>query len=139
MISRGGNKPGDAAGGEELVRELEKNLSEAVESQRASTRHDIRASVDVEQASLSKRDGARLRGVTGDLSSGGCLLLLGRPLMVGDVYRLVFDRSELDVAPVYALCVRARQIQPDAFEMGCRFLEPVTLPSASGGEKESLL
>ncbi|MEO0604449.1 MAG: PilZ domain-containing protein [Myxococcota bacterium] len=139
MISLGGDKAQKEQGSEELVRELEKNLAEAVESQRASTRHDIRASVDVEPASLSMRDGSRLRGVTGDVSAGGCLLLLGRPLMVGDVYRLVFDRSEFDVAPAFALCVRARQVQPDAFEMGCRFLESVTLPSAPAGEKGALL
>ncbi|GIW73693.1 MAG: hypothetical protein KatS3mg103_0215 [Phycisphaerales bacterium] len=116
---------------EELVQELAANTSEAARAMRQATRLIVRARVTVEPASLSMRDGRALQGLTGDVSTGGTQLLLPRPLHIGDVYLITFDRQMLDLPPVYALCLRGRLVRTDAYEAGMRFLEPVTLPAST--------
>ncbi|MEQ8316451.1 MAG: PilZ domain-containing protein [Phycisphaerales bacterium] len=129
----------DSARGAELVAELAASTGEAARAARQSTRLIIQTRVVVDRGSLSERTGKPLHGITGDISSGGTQLLLPRPLLVGDVYHLSFDRSEVDIAPVYALCLRGRQVRSDAFEAGLRFLEPVELPVGARSKAEDLL
>lgn len=116
---------------DELVSELAANTSDAARAMRQATRLIVRAKVTVEPGSLSMREGRALQGFTGDVSTGGTQLLLPRPLSIGDVYLLTFDRSALDLPPVYALCLRGRQVRTDAFEAGLRFLEPIQLPAST--------
>ncbi len=120
-----------------LIDELAQSSSEAVKKLRGHVRQSMRVKVYVEPASLSARNGVRYQGVTGDISSGGTQILLARPLSIGDVYQISFERDELDIPPVYALCLRGRTVRPDAYEAGLRFLEPVTLPSSAETEKEN--
>ncbi len=115
----------------ELIKELEQSTPESVKNLRAHARISVRVQVTVQPASLSERDGVRLQGVTGDVSSGGTQILLARPLRIGDLYQLTFDRAELDIPPAFAICLRARMVRSDAFEAGLKFLSPVELPSAS--------
>jgi len=122
-----------------LIDELSASTTDAVKKMRSSTRLSIRAKVTVEAGSLSHRDGVKLQGVTGDVSAGGMQILVARPLQIGDVYQITFARDELDVAPAYVLCLRGRQVRPDAFEAGLRFLEPITLPATGEEESKSLL
>ena len=122
-----------------LIEELAQSTPEAIKQMRSSTRLSIRAKVVVEAASLSHRDGVRLQGVTGDVSEGGTQILVPRPLSIGDLYQLSFDRTAVDIPPVYALCLRGRQVRPDAFEAGLRFLEPITLPGKESGQGRSLI
>lgn len=123
----------------DLVAELAANTSDAARAMRQATRLMIRAKVVVDKGSLSERDGTTLQGITGDISTGGTQLLLPKPLRIGDVYHLRFDRAEVDLAPVYAVCLRGRQVRPDAFEAGLRFLEPVQLPSTVEQVEKDLL
>ena len=134
-----GGKAAPESEADALIAELAESTPEAVQKMRASTRLSIRAKVVVEAASLSHRDGKKLQGVTGDISTGGTQILVSRPLGIGDVYQLAFDREAVDIPPVYAVCLRGRQVRPDAFEAGLRFLEPVTLPDPEGNSKRSLL
>lgn len=112
-----------------LIDELAKSTPEAVKKLRNHTRLSVRVKVFVEPANLSDRTGTKLQGVTGDISSGGTQILLPRPLHIGDVYHVTFDRTEFDLPPVYALCLRGRMVRPDAYEAGLRFLEQVNLPT----------
>lgn len=139
MFSTDRESQHDPASGAELVAELAASTSDAARAARQSTRLVVQAKVVVDRGSLSERKGHTLQGITGDISSGGTQLLLPRPLNVGDVYYLSFDRSEVDIAPVYALCLRGRQVRPDAFEAGLRFLEPVELPAVAQSATEDLL
>jgi c-di-GMP-binding flagellar brake protein YcgR len=139
MLNTKGNKFDNAADASELLDELSQSTSEAVKSMRQSTRMDVRIKVFVEQASLSMRDGTQLQGVTGDISVGGSQILLARPLRIGDVYQISFDREEFDLPPVYAVCLRARQVRPDAFEAGMRFLEQIELPQSGGNKPQGLI
>lgn len=124
------NGSGDAET-EALIEGLAKNTPDAIKNMRNHTRVAVRAKVYIEAASLSERNGVRLQGVTGDVSVGGTQILLPRPLRIGDVYLISFDRAEFDLASVYGLCLRGRMVRPDAYEAGLRFLESVTLPVTS--------
>ncbi|MFG0259546.1 MAG: PilZ domain-containing protein [Phycisphaerales bacterium JB041] len=128
MVSNRNNGLNDAQNADALIDELAGSTSEAVKKLRNHTRLSVRVKVYVESGSLSERNGVRLQGITGDISSGGTQILLPRPLNIGDVYQIAFDRQEFDLAPVFALCLRGRMVRPDAFEAGLRFLEPVSLP-----------
>ena len=122
-----------------LIEELARSSNDAVKKLRGHTRRSFRVKVFVEPASLSARDGQRFQGVTGDISQGGMQILLARPLAIGDVYQISFDRKELDIPPAYALCLRGRMVRPDAYEAGLRFLEQITLPASSSVEEENRL
>lgn len=123
----------------EMVRELEQSTPEAVKRQRSNVRVPMRAKVIVEAASLSERTGTRQQGVTGDMSSGGAMILTPRPLRIGDVYLLSFDRAQVDLPPAYMLCVRARMVREDAFEAGVKFLSPVDLSGIGPGHGNGIL
>lgn len=129
----------DEAQADSLIDELSKSSSDAVKKLRGQKRQSLRVKVFVEPASMSARNGLRFQGVTGDISSGGTQILLARPLAIGDVYQISFERTELDIPPVYALCLRGRTVRPDAYEAGLRFLEQVTLPTSSAAEEENSL
>lgn len=135
-----GTKPANNdSDAEALIDELSQSTPEAVKKMRSHTRLSIRVNVVVEPASLSHRTGVRLQGITGDVSAGGSQILLPRPLNIGDVYQISFDREKLDIPNVYALCLRGRQVRPDAFEAGLRFIEPVTLPTPEREEHDDSL
>ncbi len=139
MLNQRNGQPNAATEADALIDELAQSTPEAVKKMRSQTRLSVRAKVIVEPASLSHRDGVKLQGVTGDISTGGTQILVARPLGIGDVYQISFDRTEFDVAPAYALCLRGRQVRPDAFEAGLRFLEPITLPTTGEEESKTLL
>ncbi|MGJ8637506.1 MAG: PilZ domain-containing protein [Phycisphaerales bacterium] len=134
MLNSNNNSILNNSEADSLIDELSKSSSDAVKKLRSQARQSLRVKVFVEPASMSARNGVRFQGVTGDISSGGTQILLARPLAIGDVYQISFERSELDIPPVYALCLRGRTVRPDAYEAGLRFLEPVTLPSSSSAE-----
>ena len=113
----------------ELIDELSKNTADAVKQMRETTRLEVRIKVFVEPGNISAHQGVRFQGITGNISAGGTQILLARPLQIGDIYQVSFDRSELDHPPVYALCLRGRMVRKDAYEAGLKFLEPFTLPS----------
>lgn len=111
----------------ELLEELEANTSEEIIRQRAWSRIQLRVKVVVQPGNTSDVRSMKVAGVTGDISSGGCQVLLPVPLQVGDTYRLGFDRETLDLPLVFARCVRCRLIREDAFESGLSFFQAVEL------------
>lgn len=121
-----------------LLQELEQQTPEAIRRQRSSERQSIKIGVQIRPGNASDRvAGADVEGVTGDVSTGGCRLMTSRPLRVGDVYQLRFDKQELDLPIIYARCLRCRLVREDAFESGFVFFEKVELssgePSADAG------
>ncbi|MBO6512790.1 MAG: PilZ domain-containing protein [Phycisphaerales bacterium] len=136
MINANDNSILNNSDADSLIDELAQSSSEAVKKMRGHARRSVRVKVFVEPASMSARTGVRFQGVTGDISSGGTQILLARPLAIGDVYLISFERTELDIPPVYALCLRGRTVRPDAYEAGLRFLEPVTLPNDGSSDDD---
>jgi hypothetical protein len=114
----------------ELLEELELNTPEAIRAARSSERVAIRVPLIVQPGNSSEIRSLKVKGVTGDISSGGCQVLLPTPLGVGDVFRLSFDQKILRVPVVFARCLRCRLIREDAFESGFAFFTEIDLASA---------
>ena len=72
-----------ATGPLEALRELAENTSEAIVRQRASERLEIRTKVVIAPGNSGQRHEFAAEGLTGDLSSGGCKILVGRPIAGG--------------------------------------------------------
>ena len=117
----------------EILDEMKRSTPEAVESMRAHGRLSVRANVIVDPGNQSDRGSWRVQGVTGDVSAGGAQILTPAPLRIGDIYLISFDRSKIDVPPVFARCLRARLVREDAFEAGLKFLQPIELPTLAEG------
>ena len=126
---------GDLFGKEALdtIVELEKSTPEAIKQQRLHERITLRSRVIARPGNMSERENQRTEGVTADVSKGGCLLLFPRPMQVGDIYWIVFDRTVLDVAPQLALCKRCRSVRDDAYESGFMFFRSVDLENVLKG------
>ncbi|RME36723.1 MAG: PilZ domain-containing protein [Planctomycetota bacterium] len=112
----------------DLVQELSANTPEELRRKRAHFRMAIRVEVTAQPGNASDLDRFQVRGMTGDISQGGLSAIFPRPVRVGDVYRLQFDRRRLDVPLTFARCVRCRLIREDAFEAGFAFFSEICLP-----------
>lgn len=117
----------------DLLQDLEKNRTEEIRHQRAHFRLAIKSRVVVKPGNASDMLKFKVQGVTGDISQGGCSVLLPIPIHVGDVFRLNFDRSELDIPMTFARCLRCRLVREDAFEAGFAFFNPIALPTQAAG------
>lgn len=117
----------------DLLSELEQNRSDEVRRQRKHFRLQVRLRVTLQPANASALLTLKMQGTTGDLSEGGCCVLFPMPVQVGDVYRLTFDRTQLDVPMVFARCLRCRLLREDAYEAGFQFFAPLALPDCVPG------
>lgn len=118
----------------DLLAELERNTPDDIRRQRTHFRVALKSKVLLTHGNASEQTRMRLQGVTSDLSEGGCRLLLPLPIMVGDVYRITFDRNTLDLPMTFARCVRCALLKEDAFEAGLRFFAPIWLPEHVAAE-----
>ena len=122
-----------------VLRDLERNTPDEIRRQRAHFRLAIKAGVVLQPGNASELTSFKAKGVTGDVSEGGCSALFPIPLHVGDVYRLQFDQKTLDLPLTFARCVRCRLIREDAFEAGFAFFAPICLPENVACRSESSL
>lgn len=120
--------PGNEDDAFALLQELEQNTPAHIRQERAHFRLAIKASILLQPGSASEVTGVKIRGATGDISEGGCSALFPVPVRVGDVYRLVFDRTALDLPQTFARCVRCHLVREDAYEAGFAFFTPLALP-----------
>ena len=121
-------KPLDEDRGFDLLQELERNTAEELRQQRAHFRLAIKAGVVLQPGNAGELLSFKAKGVTGDISEGGCSALFPIPCRVGDVYRLQFDSQTLNLPLTFARCVRCRLVREDAFEAGFAFFTPICLP-----------
>ena len=120
-----------------LLRDLERNTPDEIRRQRAHFRLAIKASVVLQAGNASEIMSFKVKGVTGDISEGGCSILFPIPTRVGDIYRLLFDQKALGLPLTFARCVRCRLVSEDAFEAGFAFFSPITLPESVCARPES--
>jgi hypothetical protein len=121
--------PLDADEAFDLLQDLSANTSEKVVRQRADFRLVVKAGVILQPGNASDLLKLKLKGVTGDISAGGCNAVFPLPTHVGDIYRLQFDREALDLPLVFARCVRCRLVREDAYEVGFSFFTKISLPT----------
>lgn len=124
------------SGAIESLCELESNNRQAIVQQRACERLDINAKVTIRPGNGSQRQSLMIEGLTGDVSDGGCRVLLPRPVMPGDVFWLSFDDAHVKIGSLFARCVRCRLVQEEAYEAGFRFFNDIDLRNAIVGQRE---
>lgn len=122
-----------------ILEELAANTPEELRRQRAHFRLAIKASVILQPGNASDMLKIKVKGVTGDISEGGCSAVFPIPTRVGDVYRLQFERKQLDLPLTFARCVRCRLIREDAYEAGFAFFSAICLPENVAVAEESNL
>ena len=121
-----------------LLRELEGSTTEEIRRQRAHFRLAIKAGVILQSGNASELLTFKVKGVTGDVSEGGCSGLFPIPPRVGDIYRLHFDRQALDLPLTFARCVRCRLVREDAFEAGFAFFKTICLPDNVAAQTDAV-
>lgn len=135
MADRKKNAGSGSSSDADLLLELEQQCIQEIRAQRSHVRLEVKVAVELRPANSSARDAPAVRGVTSDVSRGGCRAVFTAPVHVGDVYRLEFAREELDVSTVFARCMRCRFLSEDAFEVGFRFFTDVDLPAGLSGSE----
>ena len=112
----------------DLLQELAVNTPEELRRRRAHFRLAVKAGVMLQPGNASDLLKFKVKGVTGDISEGGCSAVFPIPARVGDIYRLQFDHEQLDLPLTFARCVRCRLVREDAYEAGFAFFTPICLP-----------
>lgn len=118
----------------ELLTELERNTPEEIRRRRGSFRFAVKATVTLQSGNASQLLDFKVRGVTGDVSEGGMGALFPIPALVGDVYRLEFDRAQLDLPMTFARCMRCALVREGAYSSGFKFFANIPLPENLGPE-----
>ena len=133
-------KLGDEDLGFDILQDIEKQTSENIKKMRTTQRITIKAKVILQSGNSSELLSYKVQGVMGDISAGGCGAMFPIPAKVGDIYRLSFPPGELEIAMVFARCIRCRLLKEDAYEAGFTFFSPIRLPdNLTGGAPEDLL
>lgn len=124
-----------------LVQDLQRQSVEEIRHLRAHARVELELGVVLHPANASDADRPRIRAVTRDVSRGGCGLLLERPPLVGDVYRIEFERGEVELPVVFARCIRCAMVREGAFEAGFSFFQDIEIEerAASSSADDDLL
>jgi len=114
----------------ELLRDLEKNTPDEIRSQRHFFRIEIKAPILLQPGNASQYLEGSMKGMTGDISEGGLSAMFPLPVGVGDIFRLNFDRKQLDLPMIYGKCIRCRFVRDNAFEAGFTFFSPIRVPDS---------
>jgi len=123
----------------EMLRELEQNKTDEIRRQRVHFRLQAKIGVTLQPGNASDLLKFKMKGATGDISEGGCCVLFPMPVRVGDVYRIEFDRKQLDLPLMFVRCLRCRMLREDAYEAGFRFFTSISLPETAMAAKNSLV
>lgn len=123
----------------DLLKDLERQSAEEIRKLRANERVDSKIRLIIQKGDSSQMGAMRIQACTSDISEGGCCALTTTPVGVGDIFRLTFDRSQLDIPLVFARCVRCRLLREDAFETAFAFFAPISISGSKDASKEDLL
>ena len=135
--SQTGPNPTDSEEDFGLLKDLERQSVDEIAKLRAHERIDRKIRLVLQRGDSSRVNEMRLQAYTSDVSSGGCCVISTGPVGVGDIFRITFDKSQLDVPMVFGRCVRCRLLREDSFEVAFSFFNPVTLGQADNGSKDS--
>ncbi|MFO1065110.1 MAG: PilZ domain-containing protein [Pirellulales bacterium] len=111
----------------EAFNELEKCTDKSILALRSSERLDIRTKLVIRAGNPSERHRAGVEAVTADISNGGCMTLSSRAVLPGDIFWLTFSEDAVRIGSLLARCMRCRMVQEDAYEIGFRFLQNISL------------
>ncbi len=110
-----------------VLEELELNQPKDVMEIRCIDEVEVKSTIWVEPGNASDRDGHKLVGMSSRIGKMNVTTVFSRPLRVGDVYRITFDKDVVDVESCYGLCRRCRFVNADTFESMLTFFAPVRM------------
>lgn len=113
----------------EALAELERGTDRTLIAQRSSQRLEIRTGIKVQPADASHRHRVNMEGLTADISNGGCMVLVPRAVLPGDMFWVTFEPTHVRIGSLFARCLRCRLVQEDLYEVGFRFLQDIDLSS----------
>jgi len=118
----------------DTLQNIEEQSSDQVRQRRAHKRIAIKAKATLQPGNSSEFLSFKVQGVIGNISAGGCQAMFPVPIQVGDVYRLHFDKEQLDIPMQFVRCRHCRLIDENSFEAGFSFFRPITLPDSLPGK-----
>jgi hypothetical protein len=95
---------------------------------RAVETFQARTSCQLRPGNLSERDRFVAEGGTRQVTRTGVVAVFPRPVAVGDVYHLTFDRKALDLPTSFVQCTMCRLLHDGAFEATLAFFVTVEMP-----------
>jgi len=117
----------------ELLQELEEQALTQIRKLRRFERVEVRVPVRLDAANHGDV-APTVKGVTQDLSRGGCRAIMRAAPHVGDVYRLEIEMDRDLVKTTYARCLRCALLRDDAYDVAFHFLGELEIP---GGDDEN--
>jgi hypothetical protein len=113
----------------DLLQKIENLALEQVCKLRMHERVEARVPVRLDAAN---RDDSvpSVKGVTQDLSPGGCRAIMRAAPHVGDIFRLEIELEKDAGQTLYARCLRCALLRDDAFDVAFQFLSELALPEA---------
>lgn len=122
----------------ESVEEL--RLNSPIEVRDVRQQNDVHANVPItiQPADICARDSLTIMGTSRKLAPQRLLVTCERPVAVGSVFHVTFDRSVIDVDAALGLCDRCVMLNATAFEVGIQFVHQLELPVSAQTPPESI-
>ena len=114
---------------QDLLDELELRCDTNVASIREASSTRTKARVEIRPGNACDRDNVLSVMTSSEISATTMTGIAERPIMVGSVFHVQFDRQVLDVAPDLAICDRCTMHSDTSFELRMRFTQAVELAS----------
>ena len=115
---------------DDLLDDLELRCGTGVSGARGMTAVRRKVTVTIRPADVQARKSSATTGTTSEMRRQGLSCLTPEPVAVGSVFHLTFDRDQLDLAPLLAICDRCWMLSDSSFEVRFQFAQAVNLPSA---------
>lgn len=116
---------------ENLLDDLEvrsqNHVAEVRDSVRESVMQRVHAAVELRHGNACDRDTVVTTAQTTEVTTTEMSGISAKPVMVGSVFHLQFDRTALDVPPTLAVCDRCTMLSDTSFELRFRFTQPIEL------------
>lgn len=112
---------------EQMLEELELRLHTEVATLRAMSPRQRHERIEIHAGNACDRDGMITELQTSELSTVSTTGLSPRPVMVGSVFQLRFDRHVVSAGRTLALCERCTMFGDASFEIRFRFSAPIEL------------
>lgn len=111
-----------------IVEELELSCRNDAPATRPAPAWRARVGVTVRPANVVDREAVSASAHTIELRRQGTVCIASRPVMVGNIFHLTFDRTGVHLAPALALCERCTLLSDSSFELRFKFVQDIDLP-----------
>ena len=111
-----------------LLDDLEVRCRTGVDGARGMTAVRRKVKVTIRPADVVARKSFATTGTTLELRHNGTSCLVTEPVAVGSVFHLTFEREQLDIAPLLAICDRCWMLTDSSFDVRFQFAQEVALP-----------